>query len=74
MSPARKEARDRLLNLKTRADLENLLDSLNITDEEREIAVLIFGRGWSLTRICMELGYTNKQLRKRLSRIYDCMI
>lgn len=74
MSPERKAAKERLMSIKSRADLEEYLGSLNITDEEREIALKVFGNGWSLTRIQIELGYTQRQLRKRLSKIYDKMI
>lgn len=74
MSPARKEAKERLLNMKTRSDLEDYLDSLNLTDDEREVAILVFGRGWSLTRIRVEMGYTERQLRRKLSKVYDRMI
>lgn len=74
MKQERKEARERLLNMKSRADLEAYLDSVNLTDEEREIALLFFGRGWSLTRIRLEHGYSPKQLRNRMARIYDKML
>ena len=74
MKSERKQAREMLLSLKTRADLEGYLNSLNITDEEREIAMLVFGRGWSLTRIQLELGYTKSQLKRRMARIYDKMV
>lgn len=74
MSPQRKQAKDRLMNMKTRADLEAYLESLNLTDDEREIASLVFGRGWSLTRIRVEKGYSERQLRRKLSKVYDRMI
>lgn len=74
MKSERKQARERLQNLKTRADLEAYLNDLNLTDEEREIAMLVFGRGWSLTRIQVELGYSKGQLKRRMARIYDRMV
>lgn len=74
MKSERKQAREMLLSLKTRADLEGYLNSLNITDEEREIAMLVFGRGWSLTRIQLELGYTKSQLKRRMAKLYDKMV
>lgn len=74
MRQDRKEAREKLLGIKTKADLENYLSELNITDDEHEIALLVFGRGWSLTRISLELGFSIGQLRKKLSHIYDCML
>lgn len=47
---------------------------LNLTDDEKEIARLAFGRGWSRTRIAMELGYSEHQIKRKMYRIYDRMI
>lgn len=74
MSPERKAAKERLMGMKTRADLESYLDSLNLSDEEREIAFLVFGRGLSLTQIQVQYNYSTRQLRRKLSKVYDRMI
>lgn len=74
MSPERKAARDKLLAMNSRADLEDYLESLNLSDEERTVALLVFGRGFSLTQTALELGYSPKQMRKRMSKIYDRML
>lgn len=74
MKPDRKAARERVKNIKTRADLEEYLDLLNLTDEEREIALLLFGKGYSRTRIAMETGYSHDQVKRKIARIYDRMV
>ena len=74
MRADRKEARDFVKSIKTKAELDAYLNMLNLTDEERDIARLLFGRGWSRTRIAMELGYSEHQIKRKIVRIYDKMI
>lgn len=74
MKPDRKAARDFVKGIKTRSDLEKYLDMLNLTDEEREIALLLFGKGYSRTRIAMETGYSQDQVKRKIARIYDRMV
>lgn len=74
MNPQRKAARDKLLDMKTRADLETCLQSLNLTAEEREIAVMVFADGLSLTQVQMAKDLSRRQLQRRLSKVYDKMI
>lgn len=65
-----KAARDKALALKTADDLNALLDSLNITDEERDIARMVLGRGWSYTRVGIEVGMSERAIRKHMERVY----
>lgn len=74
MKPDRKAAREYVKSIKTRADLEHYLDMLNLTDEEREIALLLFGKGYSRTRIAFETGYSQDQVKRKIARIYDRMV
>lgn len=74
MKPDRKAARDFVKGIKTRADLEQYLSMLNLTDEEREIALLLFGKGYSRTRIALETGYSTDQVKRKIARIYDRMV
>ena len=74
MRADRKHARDYVKSIKTKAELDSYLNMLNLTDEEREIARLMFGRGWSRTQIAMELGYSETQIKRKIVRIYDRMI
>lgn len=74
MNPQKKQARDFVKSIKTKAELDAYLNMLNLTDDEREIARLLFGRGWSRTQIAMELGYSEHQIKQKINRIYDRMI
>lgn len=71
MKPDRKAARDFVKSINTRSDLEQYLDMLNLTDEEHEIAMLLFGKGYSRTRIAIETGYSEYQIQRNIARIYD---
>lgn len=74
MSPQRKAARDKLLGMKTRSDLDDCLQSLNLTAEEREIAVMVFADGLSLTQVQMAKDLSRRQLQRRLAKVYDKLI
>lgn len=74
MNPQKKAARDFVKSIKTRAELDSYINMLNLTDEEKEIARLMFGNGWSRTRIALELGYSEHQIKRKINRIYDRMI
>lgn len=74
MRTDRKEARDFVKSIKTRTELEAYLNMLNLTDEEREIARMMFGNGWTRTRIALETGYSEHQVKRKICRIYDRMV
>lgn len=74
MRPDRKAARDFVKNIKTKADLEAYLDMLNITEEEKEIALMIFANGYSRTQIAMETGYSIPQVKRKIAKIYAKLV
>lgn len=74
MKPNRKAARDKVAGIKTSAELEEYLAMLNLTDDERNIARMIFSHGWSRAKIAVETGYSDDQLKRKIQRIYDKMV
>lgn len=74
MRDDRKQAREFAKSMKTTAELDAYLNMLNLTDDEREIARMIFAKGWTRTRIAMETGYSESQVKRKICRIYDRMI
>lgn len=74
MRSDRKAARDFVKSIKTKTELDAYLNMLNLTDEERTIARMMFGNGWSRTRIAFETGYSEDQLKRKICRIYDRML
>lgn len=70
MNPKRKKARDRLLSISTKSELVELIESLNITDEERDIAIMVLSRGWSYTRISLETGYSVRHIARKMEKVY----
>lgn len=74
MRAARREARDRVNAIKTRDDLRRYLGELNLRDDERQIAWMVFANGWSRAKIAFETGYSEHQVKRKLARIYDKMV
>lgn len=74
MRPDRKAAREFANSIKTRDDLRRYLDMLNLRDEERDIAWMIFAHGWSRAKIAMETGYSEHQVKRKVARIYDKLV
>lgn len=73
MRPERKAARERAAAIKTRAELDEYLDSLNLRDEYKAIARYIFADGFSRTKIAMLTGYSERHLKRIIAKIYDRM-
>ncbi len=73
MRADRKAAREFVKGIKTREDLEKYLDMLNLTDEEREIAFMLFSKGWTRAKIALETGYSEGQIKRKICKIYDRM-
>lgn len=70
MNPKRKAARDRLLAVKTKAELVAILEEINITDEEREMAIMVLSRGWSYTKIALELNCSKRHVARKMEHVY----
>lgn len=73
MRPERKAARDRVAKINTRAELEEYLVSLNLPEQHRQIATMIFANGWTRAKIAMETGYSERHLKRIIAKIYDRM-
>lgn len=70
MNPKRKAARDRLMAVRTKSELAAILDELNITDEEREMATMVISRGWSYTKVSLELKCSRSHVARRMEKVY----
>lgn len=71
MQKNRREARERLKAIKTVAELREYIDSLNLSDEERDIAMMFYHRGWTCNKISLETGYSLRQVTRKLAKIAD---
>lgn len=74
MKASRKAARDKLQSIKTVEELQNYLDELTITDDQKHIALLALVKGWSRQQISNETGYSVRQVGKLLEKVYDKML
>lgn len=71
MLTSRKEARARVKAIKTFDELKRHVDSLNLTDEEKEIALMVYAKGWTRQKIAMETGYSVRQIARKIAKIND---
>lgn len=73
MRPERKAARERDAAIKTRAELDEYLDTLNLREQYKAIARYIFADGFSRAKIAMLTGYSDRHLKRIIANIYDRM-
>lgn len=71
MLTSRKEARARVKAIKTFDELKRHVDSLNLTDEEKEIALMVYAKGWTRQKIAIETGYSVRQIARKIAKIND---
>lgn len=74
MRADRKAAREFVKSIKTRRELEEYLNMLNLSTEERTIAMMIFAEGWSRRKIAFETGYSEDQIKRKIVKIYSKMV
>lgn len=71
MRASRSAAREKIKSVRTRAELDEVLEMLNLTDSEREIARMVYGKGYTLTQVSMETGYSVRQVSRKLAKVQD---
>lgn len=60
--------------IKTKAGFEAYMGTLNLSEEDKHIAYLMFCECWTRTKIALEMGCSENQLKRRIARIYDRMV
>lgn len=73
MRASRRRARDLAKSVRTRADLEAWLDALNLSDDERTVARMVYERGFTRQQIAFETGYSLRQVNRLLAKVHDKM-
>lgn len=73
MLASRRRARDLAKSVRTRADLEAWLDALNLSDDERTVARMVYERGFTRQQIAFETGYSLRQVNRLLAKVHDKM-
>lgn len=71
MRENRSKARAKLKAVKTRAELDEWIDMLNLTDDERGTARMVYGDGYSIAQVCFKIGYSRRQVCRKLAKIQD---
>ncbi len=73
MHKSRKAARDKIQACKTNDEFEEWLSMLRITDDVREIARMVYIKGWTRQKIAMETGYSVRQVSRKIAKLHDMM-
>lgn len=73
MRASRSAAREKIKSVRTRAELDEVLEMLNLTDAERDIARMVYGKGYTLTQVSMQTGYSVRQVSRKLAKVQDRM-
>lgn len=73
MKPNRKAAREKAKAMRTRAEFDEWLDMLMLSDEERAIARMVYADCLSITQICFRTGYSRRQVQRKLAKVQDKM-
>lgn len=56
-------------NIALKSTFDDILNSLNLTDRQRTIFILRYGRGFQMADICAEVGYSRETVRNELYNI-----
>ncbi len=62
-----------LLDIATKEQFNQIMDTLQLTDRQRKIFELCFSRGWCQADISAEIGYCRSVITKEMSIIRDKM-
>lgn len=73
MRENRRAARKRLREMSTVQELRNHIESLNISEQEKEIALMFYEKGWTCSKIALETDYSLRQVTRKLAKIADKM-
>ena len=67
----RLDTRHYLSSITSVDEFNSLLEACMLTDIEKRIARMRFINGWSISRIAAEVNYSERQVKRKLTRIYD---
>ena len=71
MLQASLDTRHYLSSIESVDEFNSLLEACMLTDIEKRIARMRFINGWSISRIAAEVNYSERQVKRKLTRIYD---
>lgn len=71
MDETRKHTKKFVRNIRTKTDYEAFMGGLMLTDAEREIADMVFVKGWDYRLIGDTLGYSEVTIKRKMQKILD---
>lgn len=58
-----------VFDIAEKSTFEEIYNRLQLTDRQKEIFKLRYGRGWYMADICEEVGYCRKTVSEELAKI-----
>ena len=71
MNSERKAKKHTLLNIKNIEEYNNFMDSKKLTNEQRQIADMVFVNGYDYRYIGDKLGYSERTIKSKVSKILE---
>ena len=71
MNFERKAKKHALLNIKTIEEYNNFMNSKKLSDEQRQIADMVFVNGYDYRYIGDKLGYSERTIKSKVSKILE---
>ena len=68
MNSERKANKHALLNIKTIEEYNNFMDSKKLSNEQRQIADMVFVNGYDYRYIGDKLGYSERTIKSKVSK------
>lgn len=71
MDEARKHTKKFVRSIRTKSEYEAFMHGLMLTETEREIADMVFVKGWDYRLIGDTLGYSEVTIKRKMQKILD---
>lgn len=71
MNSERKAKKHALLNIKNIEEYNNFMDSKKLSNEQRQIADMVFVNGYDYRYIGDKLGYSERTIKSKVSKILE---
>lgn len=71
MNPTRKNKRKEIKSIKTISEYNEYIDSLKLTDEQKELMYYVFVNGYDYRLIADKLGVSEATIKSRMRKLLE---
>ena len=71
MNPSRKDKRKEIKSIKTISEYNEYIDSLKLTDEQKELMHYVFVKGYDYRLIADKLGVSEATIKSRMRKLLE---